>query len=651
MGTSLPSSASGGGNVTAKMSDERTSNLSNIVEKHLRQIFNSISAGRPSIDDAQLRNFFSTVQHSEPPSYLLNRPAETPLTYARFSRYVHSPEFTALKPPVPHDLSHPLPSYFISSSHNTYLSGNQLYSKCDAEAYKNVLLRGCRCVEVDVWDGEKGSSPEKSLTPPLHRHASTGLLGRLHSRSRADTDKAVVAITEGVEQSELEESRMPRPWRASADEMIEPQVMHAVGGQTLTKKITFRAVCQTIKENAFVTSDLPVIVSLEVHANKEQQQVMVDIMNEHWKDHLVHGDDDELHDLDRIGTELPTPAQLRNKILVKVKYVKPDAAASDLHPVSSSGTTPSTHSHPSSQDESSSNGHSKKTLPKPSKIIPALGALGTYTRSYKFLSLSQPEARLPAHVFSVSESDVLKLHNEQGSALSDHNRHFLMRVYPGGKRIGSSNLDPSVLWRRGAQMVALNWQNCDEGMMLNEGMFAGEGGWVYKPPGYNDDDEGGLPVKRYSLDLTLELFAAQNIPLRGDGKGEWGFHPYVTCELHVERPEEREHRMTEASLHSTDGGGDQKRRSQAKKGCSPDFEREVLAFKNVPAVVPQLTFLRVKVKDRELGKDSLAAWACVRLDRLGAGYRFLKLLDHSGQESAGTVLVRVTADLRPEGSS
>ncbi|KAJ5885014.1 hypothetical protein N7495_009524 [Penicillium taxi] len=557
-----------------------------------------------------------------------------------FRAYMKDAASCAQAPAKQLDVSAPISDYYISSSHNTYLTGNQLYSDAAASAYTSVLLRGCRSVEIDVWDGEtedsdssdseSSSDDAKEKSGSLKSKVKGKLKSKLHSEasSGAGLKHAVSSrLEEALQRREAtrNENRTANSASNQQLKLVEPRVLH---GYTLTKGTTFREICHAIRDSAFVVSDLPVIVSLEIHACLEQQQMMVDIMKDIWKGLLVEVPEGQVN-------ELPTLGQLRRKILVKTKSLplpgtveKPEVPKTNAPEL-----TENVASTQLAEDET-------QKPAKPSKVLEALAQMAVYTQAYHFSQFEQPEAKIPVHIFSLSENAAREAHENQRAALFEHNRVSMMRIFPYAFRVTSSNLDPSFFWRRGAQIVALNWQKFDKGMMLNEGMFCDTPGWELKPPGYRSSESSSDIIARRSLDLTIEIFAAQDLSLPQGDHGKW-FNPYVNCQLHVEEPD------SPVATGRDDASSDEEKSSYRRctkksAGTNPDFKGQKLEFPTVAGVIEELSFVRLKIKDEEIGRDSLAAWACIRLDRLREGYRLLHLRDRTGAKAGGVLLVHVT---------
>ena len=469
-----------------------------------------------------------------------------------------------------------------------------------------------------MWDGEPKQPPSDDDAKEEKKHGFRSHVHQAISSVRHGKDELASTLKSEAEKEDSLDA--PTPWTSySTTARAEPRVLH---GHTLTKEVSFRDVCSAIKDAAFVNrcaprrhlaedieltvaSDLPVIVSLEVHASPPQQDIMVEIMKFTFKHHLVNV---PTHPV----SSLPSPAELRSKILIKVKYVDPKKAAAKVKAANApksvekfSRNQPATSLSSSSSEEEILPGEhasgDKKKKKKKSSIIPSLSELGVYTRSYHFSNLTSPDAEDPTHVFSLSEKKLMEVHESLGPTLFSHNRHFLMRAFPSGLRVRSDNLDPSVFWRTGVQMVALNWQRWDEGMMLNEAMFVGSGGWVLKPKAYlagrspantegKSQESQAEAVTHKTLDLEIEIFAGQDIPLPvGDTKTE-SFHPYVKCELHVEKPAERTGKPIEGGGKTKEG--EYKYQTRTTKGVDPDFSGEKATFRGIPGIVEELSFIR-----------------------------------------------------------
>ena len=369
-----------------------------------------------------------------------------------------------------------------------------------------------------------------------------------------------------------------------------PIVMH---GRTLTSSVLFADCISVINKYAFAASEYPLILSLEVHCNPEQQQVMVDIMVNQLGDQLIRDS------LMTNAVNLPSPEDLKRRILVKVKagkepvsnkelpfqrrdrsfsspFSRPialdNSIISDLPSLSSPpSTSPPDHSNlwlgggrgsttttsmSSATDDSDTTQPFNPPLRSPgrqrssshkSKIIPSLGILGVYTQGIKFMSFTSSDSKQYNHVYSVAERtfDTMCRDQDTKALLEKHNMHHLMRVYPSGYRINSNNPDPLAFWRRGVQMAALNWQTYDLGMQMNEAMFANGSdrtGYVLKPRELRTsttlEEEileptilGIGKIHKKVMRFSVDMISAQQLPRPRKAGIEDTVDPYIEIEM------------------------------------------------------------------------------------------------------------------------
>lgn len=268
---------------------------------------------------------------------------------------------------------------------------------------RQVLLRGCRCLEIDVWDGDLPSDSESDTSDSSDDEAKAkkramkknkklnkgnGESSAIKTPSRFDSiSNRLGKIKHGRSNSKSPPQEAPGPAApaAAAPLRAEPKVFH---GYTLTKEVTFRDVCYAIRDNAFVATDLPVIVSLEVHASFEQQETMVEIMNDAWKGLLV--DLEGPREKSGIGKGLPSPAQLRRKILIKVKWAPPEGEDQEKQEESEKYQKSSAGNDKNISSKTDPNAVDTAESKKKSKISHSLSRLGVYTQAYRFDNFAQP---------------------------------------------------------------------------------------------------------------------------------------------------------------------------------------------------------------------------------------------------------------------
>ncbi|XP_047563463.1 1-phosphatidylinositol 4,5-bisphosphate phosphodiesterase delta-3 isoform X1 [Lutra lutra] len=526
----------------------------------LEEIFHRYSGEDRVLSAPELLEFLedqsedgATLAHAQKliHTYELNETAKQHelMTLDGFMMYLLSPEGAALDPAhtcVFQDMGQPLSHYFISSSHNTYLTDSQIGGLSSTEAYVRAFAQGCRCVELDCWEGPGG----------------------------------------------------------------EPIIYH---GHTLTSKILFRDVVQTVRDHAFTLSPYPVILSLENHCGVEQQAVMAHHLRAILGDALVTQGLDTQN-----PEELPSPEQLKGRVLVKGKKL-PAARSED-------GRILSDQEEEEEEEEEEVEAAEQRRRAK--QISPELSALVVYCCATRLRTLRpNPVPPQPCQVSSLSERKAKKLIREAGNSFVRHNAHQLTRVYPLGLRMNSANYSPQEMWNSGCQLVALNFQTPGYEMDLNAGRFLinGQCGYVLKPaclrqPDTTFDPECPGPPR---TTLTIQVLTAQQLPKLNTEKPNSIVDPLVRVEVHGV-PADCARKETNYVLNN---------------GFNPRWG-QTLQFQ---LRAPELALVRFVVEDYDAtSPNDFVGQFTLPLDSLKQGYRHIHLLSKDGASlSPATLFVHI----------
>ncbi|XP_047453187.1 1-phosphatidylinositol 4,5-bisphosphate phosphodiesterase zeta-1-like [Mugil cephalus] len=535
----------------------------------IQQLYQSYAAGHTTLPACALLRFLHKEQmeltaNEETTESLIDRyeieetaRESRSMTFEGFLRYMESKDccvFDQAHTSVYQDMDQPLTSYFISSSHNTYLTGDQLVGESHLDAYVCALRKGCRCLEVDCWDG-----PD-----------------------------------------------------------MEPIVYH---GYTLTTKILFKDVIATVEHHAFEVSAYPVILSLENHCCREQQEVMAQYLVSILGDKLLTAP------LDHPTTgDLPSPNDLKYKILIKNKKLKAQIKTEDGAGPEDSADEGEEEDDDEEEDEEEEDLRTKAKFWSPRKagskkkkkkvaMAEALSDLVVYTRSVKFTSFGHAKDNQNCYEnTSMAEKKARKLAKASGPDFVQHNQKFLSRIYPAGSRTSSSNYNPQEFWNVGSQLVALNFQSLGLPMDLNDGRFQDNGGcgYVLKPAvllsSQTSFDPGSSQHGFKPTHLLLKVISGSNLPVPRSGKT---LDPFVRVEIHGISPDSRR-----KSTHTV-----------RNNSLSPHWDTDM----NFNISCPELCLVRFCVRDQTgLLSSEFVGQYTLPFTSLKKGYRWVPLRSRDG---------------------
>ncbi|CAH0702573.1 unnamed protein product [Spodoptera exigua] len=428
----------------------------------VQKIFNNLTDGKPHLSANQLVDFLNEVQRDPRLNEILHPYADIQRAKDLIKTFLMSEDNPIVAPSkldLCDDMEQPLAHYFINSSHNTYLTGHQITGKSSVEIYRQSLLAGCRCVELDFWNGRTDEPVIVHGYTFVPEISAKEVLEAIAESAFKTSDYPVILSFEN-HCNPRQQAKIANYCREIFGDMLldKPLDSHQLepGGELPPPSLLrHKIIIKNKKKHHHHHKKEDSIASEESEPRPEVPQGNGDVTtatltrqgSSESSDSESSSGEEEAGGADSAVGEDARETHAGAEISALVNYVQPV--------------------HFSSFENSESRGGRPRT-----HAAAEISAIVNYVQPVHFSSFENADKKNRFYeMSSFDEKQATTLLKERPIEFVNYNKHQLSRVYPAGTRFDSSNFMPQVFWNAGCQLVALNYQTLDLAMQLNLGTY------------------------------------------------------------------------------------------------------------------------------------------------------------------------------------